>query len=281
MERIAIIASFKDPAGINIRNNLLELFDFEKIDEKFDNNEIFEYNRIPNKNIKLYLMNDELVYSEHIDKKIDADFLIFASKHRSRENKPSFAVHAIGNWGIANLGGKDKKLCPSSAVLLKNFFMELNENAKETNFEVTLEATHHGPYVEKPSVFVEIGSTEKEWNDNTNWEIIAKTIMNGIKNENKNYKLAVGIGGPHYPVNFNKIALRTDIALSHICQKYALKNLNEGAISQAIQKTKEKVDFMLLDWKGLGTEKQRIVEILKNLGMEIRRTDKINYTRSV
>jgi len=48
-----------------------------------------------------------------------------------------------------------------------------------------------------------------------------------------------------------------------------------------IQKTKEKVDFMLLDWKGLGTEKQRIVEILKNLGMEIRRTDKINYTRSV
>ena len=31
MQKIAIIASSKDPAGINIRNNLLELFDFKKL----------------------------------------------------------------------------------------------------------------------------------------------------------------------------------------------------------------------------------------------------------
>ena len=272
---LAIISSSKDPAGINIRNNLIELFDFKKLNVKFDGNNVFEFDKIKNKNIKLYLINDDLIFSENIDKKIDADILIFASKHRSKENTPSFAVHAIGNFGQAELGGQEKKLCMSSAVLLKNLFIELNKTASNTNFQLTMEATHHGPYVEKPAVFAEIGSTEKEWNDKENGKIIAKTIMNLINNENKNYKIAVGIGGPHYCNNFNKIALRTDIALSHICPKHQLGNLNEELIKQAIEKTAEKVDFILLDWKGLGKEKQRIINLLKNLNLEFERTDKI------
>ncbi len=272
---IAIISSSKDSAGLNIRNNLIGLSGFEKTGEKFESNDVFELNEIPDKKIKLYLTNDELVYSENIDKRIDADILIFASKHRSKENTPSFAVHAIGNWDKAALGGRERRLCMSSAVLLKNLFIELNENGKNSGFEITLEATHHGPYVEKPAVFVEIGSTEKEWNGKENGEIIAKTIMGALENENNNYKIAVGIGGPHYCSNFNKAVLKTDIALSHICPKYALQNLDEELINQAIKKTCEKIDFVLLDWKGLGKEKQRIVEMLKNLNLEFIRTDKI------
>src|SRR3989338_6089212 len=214
MQKISIISSSKDPAGVNIRKNLLELFDFEKTNEKFDNNEVLEYNKFPNKQIKMYITDNDLIYSEYIDKRLDADIMIFASKHRSKENTPSFAVHSIGNWGKAELGGQDKKLCPSSAVLLKNMFIELNKNAKETNYEISMEATHHGPYVEKPAVFVEIGSTEKEWNDPKNGEIIATSIMNSIDSEIKDCKIAVGIGGPHYCNNFNKAVLRNNIAFS-------------------------------------------------------------------
>ena len=174
MGKIAIIASSKDPAGINIRSQLIDLAGFEKIDETFDDNYVFQFHKIQNRDIKLYLTNSELVHSESIDKKIDSDILVFASKHRSKENTPSFAVHAIGSWNEANLGGQPKKLCPSPAILLKNLFLELNENAKNTGYEITMEATHHGPYVEKPAVFVEIGSTEKEWSDKLNGEIIAK-----------------------------------------------------------------------------------------------------------
>ena len=77
MHRIAIIASSKDPAGINIRGNLMELFDFDKTNETFDNNPIFRHSKIKNKNIKLYLINDDLIFSENLDKKIDADDFIF------------------------------------------------------------------------------------------------------------------------------------------------------------------------------------------------------------
>ena len=275
MQNIAIIASSKDPAGANIRSNLIELFDFEKSNEEYDGNDVYGYKQIKNKIIKLYLTNKDLIFSENIDKQIAADSFIFASKHRSRENTPSFAAHPIGNWGNADFGGEEKKLCPSSAVLLKNMLVELNDIAKSTNYEMTMEATHHGPYVEKPAVFVEIGSTEKEWDDKSNGKMVANTIINALKNQSKNYKIAVGIGGPHYCNNFNKIALRTDIAFSHICPKHHLGKLNEEMVKQSVEKTAEKVDFILLDWKGLGTEKQRILELLKNLNLEIKRIDRI------
>lgn len=275
MQTIAIISSSKDPAGINIRSNLIKLSDFEKTNEKFDGNDVFQFVKIPNKTVNLYTTDDDLIFSENIDREIIADAFIFASKHRSKENTKSFAVHPIGNWGNAEFGGKEKLLCFSSAILMKNLFVELNSIAKDSSYELTMEATHHGPYVEKPSVFVEIGSTENEWNEMENGGIIARTIMGSLNNKNHNFRIAVGIGGPHYCNNLNKIILRTDIAFSHICPKYHLGKLDENLIRQAIAKTKEKTDFIVLDWKGLGGEKQKIVEMLKNLNLEFKRTDQI------
>ena len=75
--------------------------------------------------------------------------------------------------------------------------------------------------------------------------------MNALDNQNHDYKTAIGIGGPHYCNNFNKILLRTDTAISHIRPKYLLEKLDEELIKQSVQKTVEKVDFVLLDWKGL------------------------------
>ncbi|MBI1936129.1 hypothetical protein HYS31_06835 [Candidatus Woesearchaeota archaeon] len=273
MEKIAIIAAIKDPAGINIRNSLIELFGFEDTNKKFDNNEIFQYDKIPDKIIKSYLINDDLIFAENIDKRINADILIFASKHRSKENTPSLTVHPIGNFGDAEFGGRERELCPSSAVLLKNLFLELSRNGKGSGYEMTLEATHHGPFVEKPAVFAEIGSTEKEWGSKPNGKIIARTIMDGLKNPNRDYKAAVAIGGPHYCSNFNKAMLRTDIAISHICPKYNLEKLDRVLIEQSIQKTAEKADFVLLDWKGLGKEKGRIVELLESMNLKVKRTE--------
>ena len=276
MNNIAIISSSKDPAGVNIRNNLSELYNFEKLSEKLDSNDVFLYNKIPNKAIKSYLIDDDLIFAENIDKRIDADIFIFASKHRSKENTPSFAVHAIGNWSNADFGGEERTLCPSSAVLLKNLFIELNRNAQEIqNYEITLEATHHGPYVKQPAVFVEIGSTDKEWNDKQNGEIIAKTIMDALNNQNKDYESCVVLGGGHYNQAANKIMLRTNYAVGHICPKYALEYLDEETLPQAINKTIPKPEIILVDWKGLGIHKQKITALLEKLSIRYERVQNI------
>jgi D-aminoacyl-tRNA deacylase len=217
------------------------------------------------------------VFAEEIDKKIDGDFFIFATRHQSREEVHSLSCHTPGNWGKADFGGSDRELGISSAIMLKKAYLELKKYSSEVpDHEITLEVTHHGPLINKPCMFIEIGSTQKQWENKKAGEIIANVIISIINSPELNgQKIAFGIGGPHYCSNFNKILERTDIAIGHICPKYALSNLDEEMIKKAIFRTKEKVELVLLDWKGLGTEKQKIVDILKKLGIEYKRSDQI------
>ena len=264
---------------MNIRSSLLNNFDFRKSDEKFDNNESYNL-KIGDNSVKLYLLNNEMIYADDINKKINADFFVFISRHVSKENTPAFTAHSIGNWGNAEFGGKSNTLCPSSAVFLKRVFLELAEKAKgKRGYETALEATHHGPFIEKPALFIEIGSAEKEWADESNGAIIAGTIIDSIKNNDKiaysknNDKIAIGLGGTHYCNNFVKIAQRKNIAFSYICPKHSLAKLDKNLLGEAIRKTEEKVDFAVLDWKGLGQEKQRIIQMLDKIGLKYERSD--------
>jgi D-aminoacyl-tRNA deacylase len=258
----AIIVSKKDPAGMNI-SSFLEKADLKKL------------------NATLYKVEKESIYNENLDKEIEADLFIFATKHQSAKGVNSLSCHAPGNWSKAEAGGKDKQLCIAPAILLKEAFLELNQLGKDIDNEITLEVTHHGPYLEKPCMFIEIGSNEENWKNQEAGNIIANVILNllnkidDIMNNKNNYQIAVGIGGPHYANTFNRRLLKTDIAIGHICPKHNLGNLSKELIQQAIDKTTPKPDFILLDWKGLGKEKQRILEILKELNIEIKKSNKI------
>ena len=98
-------------------------------------------------------------------------------------------------------------------------------------------------------------------------------------NENKNEtKIAIGIGSPHYAPNFTKIQLseKSKIAMSHILAEYNLP-LNQSMILEAIEKTEEHVDLILIDWKGCGNSesRQNIITLLEKLGLEHERTERI------
>ena len=45
---------------------------------------------------------------------------------------------------------------------------------------MTLEATHHGPYTDKPTCFVEIGSTANEWPVKEYGEVWADVLINHL-----------------------------------------------------------------------------------------------------
>ncbi len=238
----AIIISEKDPAGITIKEFLP-------------------------KNLDVHLVEKESIYNENIDKKIKADFFIFATKHESKTKLPAFSVHCPGNWSKAEMGGKDNILNLSSSLLQFKALKYLNKN--NPKYELILEATHHGPFLEKPCFFIEIGSSLKEWQDKEAASLISQTIVHVIKDKTENTKTAIGIGGLHHGPNFVKYSLRNNVAISHICPKYALQFLNKNMLQQAISKTLEKVNYVLLDWKGLGKEKDRIKELLKGIDLEI------------
>lgn len=284
---IAIISYSKDKASINIKENLVNNFDFNELDEKFDNNNIFQ-TTIDNDIIKLYTINSEHIYTDGLDRKIDADLFIFISKHSAVEGRPSLTCHPIGNFGKAEKGGREKTLCTAPSFFLKNILNELNKNSDDADYDVTMEATHHGPFLEKPILFVEIGSSEKEWEDQNAGSIIAKSLISTIKNnsnnndsinknfneKNNNYESVFVIGGSHYNHVATKAMLKTNFGVGHICAKYNLENLDESLIKQAMKKTIPEARFVLLDWKGLGKEKKGIVDILERSNIEYRRSDK-------
>ena len=69
--------------------------------------------------------------------------------------------------------------------------------------------------------------------------------------------------------------LNSNLAVGHICAKYNLENLDENLIKDTIEKIIPKPKFVLLDWKGLGKEKQRILDILNRSNLDYKRSDKV------
>lgn len=256
--KFLIISSKKDIAGTNIYN----------------------YIKTNLSEIECVLIEEETINADSLDEQFKGyDFFIFATRHQSQQHRKTFSLHAPGNWGKADYGGKAGSVCNTSSFLLKKAFQILNQEAKKKEgFEVTLEVTHHGPDIKTPCIFIEIGTTNEEWNDKQAAEIIANTIKQviGEYQENDNSWIpAIAVGGPHYCPAFNKIQSSSKYSVSHIIPQYVFP-IKEGTIKEAVLKTKEKVDTVIIDWKGLKSEERNyVIETCKILGLEIVRSNSI------
>lgn len=232
-----------------------------------------------------YLVEDSILETKNLDlEKIEKyDFVIFASKHESSSKEPALSIHAPGNFREANFGGESGKVCKSSALFQKFLYEKLNDNAESAGltkkYQVTMEGTHHGPLINKPCVFIEVGATETEWTDRRAGFIIAKTISEAIKEFEMNpyREVAVAIGGPHYCPSFNKIQLKSNVAISHVIPQYIFP-LTKEMVDEAIEKTQEEVDFILVDWKGLGNaeQKQQVLDVLDKFYLQYKKTGDIS-----
>ncbi|MEK6869382.1 MAG: D-aminoacyl-tRNA deacylase, partial [Nanoarchaeota archaeon] len=97
---------------------------------------------------------------------------------------------------------------------------------------------------------------------------------NKLMNENNNYESVFVVGGSHYNHVANKAMLQSNLAVGHICAKYNLESLDKDLLKQAMEKIIPKPKFVLLDWKGLGKEKKRIIDLLEKNNIEYKRSDK-------
>lgn len=261
-KKFLIVGSKADKAAINMTTQLSQFGDFN-----------------------FYFVDKSIIYTENLDlDKINQyDFVVFVSTHRSENSKEkTLSVHAPGNFRFAELGGEKGKACRSSAFFMKQMFEKIHENMQQYNLKdyvLTMEATHHGPLIDKPCVFVEIGPTEAEWTDRRAGFIMARAISEAIKNfhENENNEIAIAVGGPHYCPSFNKIQLKSNVAISHVISQYVFP-ITEEMIKEAVEKTEEEIDFILLDWKGIGRadERQKIIEILDKLYLRYKKTSDVN-----
>jgi D-aminoacyl-tRNA deacylase len=143
----------------------------------------------------------------------------------------------------------------------------------QLDYEVTYECTHHGPSLNVPTMFCELGSSPKQWKDLKAAEAVAHATMEAVsKFGNFPAKAVIGIGGPHYNSKFTRMALENDLAFGHMIPKYVLPSIDLGILKQCVERTLEKVELAVLDWKGIkGEHKPKLVEMLKEINVSFKK----------
>ncbi|MCX8204579.1 MAG: hypothetical protein N3H31_02885 [Candidatus Nezhaarchaeota archaeon] len=269
-----LICSVDDVASVNIRAQLLKLAEFKEVEVEFDGEPVL----LSKPDVALVTLSGELVEADRVDSFLNAELAVFLSRHESQSKMPSLLAHVPGNWtGRAEAGGRPKKLCRAPATALKEALKELavqRELLELSSWRLSVEATHHGPFLEyTPAIFIEIGSGLEEWSSRAACLAAARAAIRAVKAKAV-CRSVVGLGGPHYAPKFTQLILESELGVSYIAPRYVIDELDEGILSQAVERSIEKVEYLAIDWKGLtSTQREKVLKLAKSLGIKVEKAE--------
>jgi D-aminoacyl-tRNA deacylase len=272
---ILLVHSSRDIVGVNTANWVLQLYPFTETGQLFQENPVYRAEINGNK-VTYITMNEEAVNAQNLPETFpDADLIVFLSRHSSQSGTPTLSVHTPGNLGKAELGGLPRSVSVSPACAMQTALKALSRLKREKNlkYQVSYECTHHGPSLKVPAMFVELGSSEEQWRDQNAAAVVAKAALEALADFGKSKQAAVlGIGGMHYNGKFTQMSLDGEAAFGHMIPKYALASVDTEILTQCIERTYEKVESAVLDWKGIKSEdKPKIMSALAETSLAIKK----------
>lgn len=239
---LGIVVSRADSASTHIADHLLNLADWER---SFDTTQpdidgggtVYRSD-----GIELRAFDDLHLDLEGVDGRFDdPDLLAFASRHAG-DTGPLLSVHHTGNFGPAEYGGNEGKFARGAPNALATALGALDDHAPP-GYDVGLECTHHGPTgIDTPSLFIELGSDEPQWDDPQGARAVAEAIFVLQDVEPDRDRTLVGFGGGHYVPQFERIVRETDWTVGHTGADWALAAMgppaeNESVISRAFERS--------------------------------------------
>lgn len=250
-----LLFTSNNAASLNIAKKLIEKHGFEK---KAENEWEREGTRLIDTKAPTVL---------DVPTGFDTDCIVVLSSHKSKAGGKMLTAHFPGNWEEAKMGGTPRTLNIAYGSRLKALMLELKKSNESLGWPLFVETDHHGPACNVPIMFVEIGSTEAEWNDEKAAEVVAEAVSEFLKTE-RTYETVFGVGGGHYSREFTKMVLDTDTAVGHIAPKYAIDSIEEDTFRQAIEKNIEKVTkVVMLKKETNSSQKKKIMGLCEKLGM--------------
>jgi D-aminoacyl-tRNA deacylase len=246
---LGILVSRADSASVHIGERLLDVEDWETVEDE----------RRPDSDGGGTVYETEGAQLREFDARHldldrpagafdDPDLVAIASRH-SGETGPLLTAHHTGNFGPAEHGGRANDLARASPNAHAAVLAALDEHAP-AGYEVGMECTHHGPSdVGAPSLFVEVGSDEKHWDDPEAARAVAKAILalRGVapnrdpeNGDEWSRRQLVGFGGGHYAPRFERVLRETDWAVGHIAADWGLDAVgdlqaNQDVLAQAFE----------------------------------------------
>lgn len=172
----------------------------------------------------------------------DIDFLVFVSRHAGDTGR-LLTAHVTGNFGPAEYGGEAGSFARAAPGAHKAVVDALSEFAPD-DYEVGVECTHHGPTAcSTPSMFVELGSGEEQWEDADAARAVAEAVLElrGVAADHypsddgvAEPRHVVGFGGGHYTPRCERIVTETGWAVGHIGADWQLEAMGEPAENRAV-----------------------------------------------
>lgn len=251
-----LVAYGGDPAGLNMAQRLTSGM---KRDGKVYHGGAYD----------MVVIDSPAVSADWLESEFEYDGYVFLSRHSAESGRLALTCHTTGNFGEAALGGNPREVAVPHAGLQKAYMRRLWEGRGAFGgFEVTLEATHHGPTALcKPSMFVEVGTTDEQWNDVALCGSVADILREAL-GDSREFPTAVGFGGTHYPSKFTREVVRGRYALGTIVPKRAVGLMDESLLSHVLSRNVD-ADTALLDWDGMGPGRRDIERFLEESSLEV------------
>jgi len=224
-----------DIASTNQADELLKLADWKELTP------VEGYRAYSFKDARIWWIEGGCLWQDDLDKRWqkatgeNPTEVIFPSRHSAASGNASLTLHPIGTMQVPandtpDYGGRPAD-CPPPNPRIGPWWRELKRVASDLEeFDLSLETTHHGPWIETPSLFIEIGSTSKTWGHMEAAKLLAGIIYrglgldgsNGIGIWNNAGRVVVTLGGGHYAPRGNLLASHDDIWIGHMLATYAL-----------------------------------------------------------
>ena len=260
-----LLVAFKDdPAGHNMAMSLSQ--DMQK-----DDLDVFHSQRYD-----LVVISTPAISADWLEEKYEYDAYVFLSKHAAESGVLALTCHSTGNFSNAKFGGNDRQVSIPYPGLQKRYLQILKENqaSNENNailsdFEIVIEATHHGPTaLSKPTIFIEIGTSTKQWENKQLCNLVAGLVDKTIRQDIPNYPVGICFGGNHYSKTFTNEILYGKYALGTVIPKHALAYLDSELFTHILERN-NMASAALIDMKGLGSHKQKVFDLIEKTNLEI------------
>ena len=261
-------------------------------------------------NVRMWFLPKRILWEDHLDQRWlqatgeTVTEVIFPSRHAAVSGKPCLTLHPIGvpHHPLGEeppFGGRAGFAPPPNSRIAPWWRLLHKKWSKQAipDFSLSLEVTHHGPVLDVPALFIEVGSTEPYWPNENAAQLLAEIITEGLSlnGSNESYSwsesnetepVLITLGGGHYAPKANKLALEPNVWIGHMLANHSLPfgsqdepgMLWKQSIDAAIASTRkaypggrivcnvEKKSFK-------GWQRQLIYQHLDNVGIEVVRTN--------
>lgn len=202
---------------------------------------------------------------------VRVDEVVFMSKHSAASGIPTLTVHPIGNFKTAEFGGRDNTLVKAAPASMSDALRKIARYNDSDMYKVSFEVTHHGPYLEKPTYFIEIGSDASHWGDKHAAEILSNVICDN--EPDVDHITAIGVGGGHYAPRFTEMVMGYRISIGHMVPGYQTDGMDDDTVVSYLKAASEATGgtkCVYMHKKAYKKpEERRITGLIESLGMEI------------